>query len=46
MNRITPSFTRIYSLFEQFGSINKIEKDWPIFHERERSDEVYFVLEG
>ncbi|WP_391208118.1 Crp/Fnr family transcriptional regulator [Psychrobacillus sp. L4] len=46
MNENIPSFTGIYSLFEQFGSINKIEKDCPIFHEGERSDEVYFVLEG
>jgi CRP/FNR family transcriptional regulator len=46
MNENTPLFMGIYSLFEQFGSINKIEKDRPIFHEGERSDEVYYVLEG
>ena len=41
-----PTSTGIYSLFEQFGSILQAEKDQAIFHEGERSDEVYFVISG
>ncbi|TQR20235.1 Crp/Fnr family transcriptional regulator [Psychrobacillus vulpis] len=46
MDENTFSSTGIYSLFEQFGSINKIEKDQPIFHEGERSEDVYYIQSG
>lgn len=36
----------IYSLFEQFGSVMKIEKNRPIFQEGERSAEVYLIQSG
>ena len=36
----------LYSLFEHFGSIIKIEKDRPVFSEGERSEEVYFIQSG
>ena len=38
--------TNLYSLFEHFGSIIKIEKDRPVFSEGERSEEVYFIQSG
>ena len=44
MSENTPLFEGINSLFDQFGSIMKIEKDRPIFNEGERSDEVYYIV--
>lgn len=42
----TTSFVGIYSLFEQFGSFIKIKKDHPIFHEGDRSEEVFYIQSG
>lgn len=41
-----PISSGIYSLFEQFGSIIKIEKDQPIFLEGERAEDVYLIQSG
>lgn len=46
MSENTPLYEGINSLFDQFGSIMKIEKDRPIFNEGERSDEVYYIVSG
>lgn len=46
MGEEKPSFIGIYSLFEQFGSFIKIEKDRPIFHEGERAGDVYYTVSG
>ncbi|MEI4769663.1 Crp/Fnr family transcriptional regulator [Psychrobacillus sp. FJAT-51614] len=46
MSEGTSLFEGIHSLFDQFGSIIKIEKDRPIFNEGERSDEVFYIVSG
>ncbi|TQR17597.1 Crp/Fnr family transcriptional regulator [Psychrobacillus soli] len=46
MNDNTSSPQGIYSLFEQFGSIHKIEKNRPVFQEGERSEDVYLIQSG
>lgn len=42
----TPFSNGIYSLFEQFGSVVKIEKDQPIFQEGERAEDIYLIESG
>ena len=46
MSEDTSSILEIYTLFEQFGSIQKIEKNKPIFKEGERSEDVYLIQSG
>lgn len=46
MTENAPISSSIYTMFEQFGSIMKIEKDQPIFQEGERATDVYLIQSG
>lgn len=46
MSEYISDTTGIYSLFKQYGSIVKLEKDRPVFQEGERSEEIYFIVSG
>ena len=46
MNNDTIASPGIRSLFKQYGSLIKLEKDRPVYQEGERSEEIFFILSG